>query len=357
MLAPGDASPTFPFHAGWTLIAYGIPDDLPKLTQATFIGILIAVSGNILISLALNLQKLAHKRVEAQVRANRPKGTGNEHRTSGSAIQRRVSESPSLDERDEDEIHAMTSSQSNTSNARLSEVEPLNPSWREPTYGSVTHEANGHNPKDVRPRPGFTSHTMPRWFRGHNPRISAPVLPVDVVSADSELLQQTSKSNTRQDMVEEHNETEYLKSKLWWLGFFLMNVGETGNFISYAWAPASVVAPLGTFALIANCLFAPLLLGEHFRQRDLIGITIAIVGAVTVVLSTNASNTRLDPDALLKAISQMPFIIYSAIYLGLGLILATLSHNEIGRQWVFIDVEWIDMFSKWITYPVLAVRS
>jgi len=31
-----------------------------------------------------------------------------------------------------------------------------------------------------------------------------------------------------------------------WLGFLLMNVGETGNFISYAWAPASVVAPLGT---------------------------------------------------------------------------------------------------------------
>ncbi len=25
-----------------------------------------------------------------------------------------------------------------------------------------------------------------------------------------------------------------------------MNVGETGNFISYAFAPASVVAPLGT---------------------------------------------------------------------------------------------------------------
>lgn len=67
-----------------------------------------------------------------------------------------------------------------------------------------------------------------------------------------------------------------------WLGFLLMNVGETGNFISYAFAPASVVAPLGTvvtfyhtcgrsltffqFALIANCLFAPLLLHERLRK-------------------------------------------------------------------------------------------
>jgi hypothetical protein len=36
------------------------------------------------------------------------------------------------------------------------------------------------------------------------------------------------------------------RSLLRWLGFFFMNVGETGNFISYAFAPASVVAPLGT---------------------------------------------------------------------------------------------------------------
>lgn len=34
-----------------------------------------------------------------------------------------------------------------------------------------------------------------------------------------------------------------------WLGFLLMNVGETGNFISYAFAPASVVAPLGTVSV------------------------------------------------------------------------------------------------------------
>ena len=39
-------------------------DDLPQVTTRTFIGIVVAVSGNVLISLALNLQKLAHKRVQ-----------------------------------------------------------------------------------------------------------------------------------------------------------------------------------------------------------------------------------------------------------------------------------------------------
>lgn len=31
-----------------------------------------------------------------------------------------------------------------------------------------------------------------------------------------------------------------------------MNVGETGNFISYAFAPASVVAPLGTVGIFCQ---------------------------------------------------------------------------------------------------------
>jgi hypothetical protein len=29
-----------------------------------------------------------------------------------------------------------------------------------------------------------------------------------------------------------------------------MNIGECGNFISYAYAPASVVAPLGTVSIL-----------------------------------------------------------------------------------------------------------
>jgi hypothetical protein len=75
-----------------------------------------------------------------------------------------------------------------------------------------------------------------------------------------------------------------------------MNVGEVGNFISYAFAPASVVAPLGTvsafalacyqygsniffqFALIANCFFAPLMLGEKFRK---VGVSFEFVGTLS----------------------------------------------------------------------------
>ena len=37
----------------------------------------------------------------------------------------------------------------------------------------------------------------------------------------------------------------YIRLKLWWVGMVLMAMGETGNFLAYAYAPATVVAPLG----------------------------------------------------------------------------------------------------------------
>jgi len=157
-----------------------------------------------------------------------------------------------------------------------------------------------------------------------------------------------------------------------------MNIGELGNFISYAFASASIVAPLGTSALIANCFFAPLLLKERFRRVEFLGIFIAILGAVTVVFSANTSDTRLDRDALITAITQKPFIIYSIVYIVGAFILTGLSASQHGRDWVFVDVglcalfggftvlstkalstlltmEWIKIFTEWITYPIIAV--
>ena len=88
-------------------------------------------------------------------------------------------------------------------------------------------------------------------------------------------------------------------------------------------------------------------------QIDLLGILIAIIGAVTVVLASNASDSRLGPDELLKAISQTPFIVYSSIYVAGAILLATLSEGSIGRTWVFIDIglcALFGLFCHWITF-------
>ncbi|KAI0952553.1 hypothetical protein AcV7_008314 [Taiwanofungus camphoratus] len=208
------------------------------------------------------------------------------------------------------------------------------------------------------------------------------LMPVDVIPVPSETFSnghgKGGATGNDQQKNNSSSESDYLKSKLWWLGFLLMNIGELGNFISYAFAPASVVAPLGTFALIANCLFAPLMLKERFRKRDFFGIIVAVVGAVTVVLSTNTSDTRLDPPGLIHAMTQRVFIVYTAVYIAGAIVLSWLSEGQAGKRWVYVDVglcalfggftvlstkalstlltlEWLDIFTEWITYPVIAV--
>ncbi|KAF7352939.1 DUF803 domain membrane protein [Mycena venus] len=347
---------------------------LPELTTATFIGITVAITGNVLISLALNLQKLAHKRVEAEKVERRQAKPA----TNGTAHPNGISEAGEYPEH-EDGPH---------------EDVPLAPAVvlvpHRVDYGSTSRPGSSTNLNEhdmsVSPKKTLLANLFrsKRRQRTANevPSERTSLIPVDVITEEEAngSHRPRRKPEDEPEEFDDWNESDYLKTKLWWLGFALMNVGEMGNFISYAWAPASVVAPLGTFALMANCVFAPLMLGERFRKRDILGILIAVIGAVTVVLASNASDTRLDPDALLVAISQTPFIIYSGVYLVGIVILSILSEGNTGRTVVFVDVglcalfggftvlstkavstlltmEWFEMFTKWITYPTIAVLA
>jgi Fe2+ transport system protein B len=68
------------------------------------------------------------------------------------------------------------------------------------------------------------------------------------------------------------------------------------------------------------------------------GVVLAMIGAITVVLSSNTSDTRLSPEELFKAVSQHAFLIFSAIYVICVSVLTGLSEGSVGRRWVLVDV-------------------
>ncbi|KAF9247146.1 magnesium transporter NIPA-domain-containing protein [Melanogaster broomeanus] len=370
--------------------------DLPHLTLHTVIGITVAIAGNVLISLALNLQKLAHSRLDRE----RDK-------------LRQERESRTLERNTNSRRVAHLATAANTGGSQLAtqeslqlETQPLIPhrsSSLPPTnsYG-LAHSGTPAASEDTRSqKSSYTTRSRQRQYKqglasrflplglslgsntsdssrtnGHRPGITT--IPVDDVSSGRD---GRAGKYPPEEWDEDGNESDYLRSKLWWSGFILMNVGEIGNFISYAFAPASVVAPLGTFALVANCFFAPLMLKERFRPRDLFGILLAVIGATTVVLSTPSSDGAqpvLTPEALIEAITQRSFIIFSIVYMVCAVILGGLSEGSVGKRIVVIDVglcaifggftvlstkaistlltkEWAKMFTEWITYPILTV--
>lgn len=367
---------------------------LPHLTLQTIIGITVAIAGNVLISFALNLQKLAHIRLEKaqkQARLERELHVSGDALRSRSPHDQRPSGDPAACSH-ESETQPLIQG-SSTSRSRACYGNSTSPGMRRDDSRSrkSTSSARGRRPGQPSRKPSFVSRYIPFHLGQHggvNENVSHTQetleIPVDVIPA--ERIVATNGNGKRAPpspelWEEEGTESDYLRSKIWWSGFILMNIGETGNFISYAFAPASVVAPLGTFALIANCIFAPLILKERFRVHDLAGILCAMIGAITVVLSTPSPDENpppLTPDALIAAISQRSFVVFTIIYLVWAVVLAGLSEGGFGRRIVVVDVglcaifggftvlatkaistllteEWGKIFAEWITYPVLAV--
>ncbi|KAI9615269.1 hypothetical protein KEM48_005697 [Puccinia striiformis f. sp. tritici PST-130] len=218
----------------------------------TLIGVGISVAGNLLISIALNLQKLAHLRLE-----NRP---------------------------------------------------PISPSH--PKRASESTPLIDHHPQDSR----------------------------DLESDSATQPSDRSSSSSSHSQSYQPNDLAYLSSPLWWMGFILMSTGELGNFVSYGFAPASVVAPLGTVALVGNCVVAPIVLGEKFKKRDWLGIGLTIIGTITIVLSSPRNSESLSPDQLSLAIQQVGFIVYASLCALTILLLMCLSSTQWANRFIGIDV-------------------
>ncbi|PWN43105.1 DUF803-domain-containing protein, partial [Ceraceosorus guamensis] len=265
--------------------------------QSTFIGVAICLCANVVISLALNCQKLAHVRIQQD------------------------------GEHDADQGETFSRAKQTAQREHLPLLAPTNAANGSGTldYGSSGSQGGTQtscersSPNESRSR-SSASPTKPRKNRRSD---SSPT-------------------------------TDYLRSKLWWLGMGLMVLGESGNFLSYGFAPASLVAPLGAVALLSNVIVSPILLHERFRPSDLIGIAFAILGSVTVVFASKDRDVRLGPGQLWDAMKRLEFVIYSAIACGSGALLAWLSTTQWADELVLIDVGVCAIFGG---FTVLSTKS
>ncbi|KAI7849574.1 magnesium transporter NIPA-domain-containing protein [Circinella umbellata] len=247
----------------------------------TFIGVLVSVCGNMLISVALNVQKLAHNKIQENQVA--------------------------------------------TYFANMDEP----PRWisTAPSY----YANNSFFPDD-----GYSS-----------PRSSEELQR----SEEEELEHQKFIMAMAQEQT--RGESDYLKSKLWWLGISLMVLGEVGNFVAYGFAPASTIAPLGTTTLVTNVILAPLMLKEVFRKRDLLGVVLAVLGAGMVVLSSNSEETALSPDLIMEALTQTRSLIFFIIT-GIMITALTILSPIYGSQSIMIDLGLVAIYGG---YTVLCTKS
>lgn len=270
---------------------------------SSLIGIVTAIVGNVLIALALNVQRYAHIRLHRE--RTRIKGRAK-------AAERRA----------ELALPAYGGSYGTTDSNRA-EAEPSRMNGSSGSgSGSGTLVFGGER--------GCDESGLPAPHLNHR---ESSITACEYGDTDEE-------GEEGQDLS-----SSYLKSPYWWLGQVLITLGEMGNFLAYGFAPASIVSPLGVVALISNCIIAPFLFHEKFRQRDLWGLVIAVAGVVTVVLSANQEETKLDPHAVWDAITTLEFEIYLAVSLSLIAVLTWFS-STYGSRTILIDLGLVGLFGE-----------
>ncbi|KAM4822972.1 NIPA-like protein 2 [Urocitellus parryii] len=84
-------------------------------------------------------------------------------------------------------------------------------------------------------------------------------------------------------LAQQEHPRPYFKSVLWWVGIFLMAVGETGNFAAYGLAPITLIAPLGCMSVAGSAIISVMFLKENLRASDLLGMTFAFAGTYLLV--------------------------------------------------------------------------
>ncbi|KAK2491490.1 hypothetical protein MC885_000540 [Smutsia gigantea] len=76
----------------------------------------------------------------------------------------------------------------------------------------------------------------------------------------------------------------YLKEWLWWAGLLSMGAGEAANFAAYAFAPATLVTPLGALSVLISAILSSYFLKEHLNIHGKIGCILSILGSTVMVI-------------------------------------------------------------------------
>ncbi|KAK7137907.1 hypothetical protein R3I94_013527 [Phoxinus phoxinus] len=115
----------------------------------------------------------------------------------------------------------------------------------------------------------------------------------------------------------------YLKEWLWWAGLILMGIGEAANFAAYAFAPATLVTPLGALSVLVSAVLSSYFLSERLNIHGKIGCVLCIFGSTVMVLHAPQEEEVASLTAMAEKLKDPGFIAFAVciVVSSLGLIL------------------------------------
>ncbi|XP_071489311.1 magnesium transporter NIPA2-like [Diadema antillarum] len=114
----------------------------------------------------------------------------------------------------------------------------------------------------------------------------------------------------------------YLREWLWWAGFLLLGFGEVCNFLAYAFAPATLVTPLGALSVIVSAVLSSYCLNESLNLLGKVGCLLCILGAIVIVIHTPVDEAYHTLHWLTRRLRAPAFVVYVCLVAAASLVLA-----------------------------------
>ncbi|KAH7637070.1 magnesium transporter spict [Dermatophagoides farinae] len=130
----------------------------------------------------------------------------------------------------------------------------------------------------------------------------------------------------------------YLTDWVWWMGLIFMGIGELANFTAYAFAPASLVTPLGALSVLVSSLLAHKYLKENLNIFSKIGCSLAIIGSTVIVLHAPKEGKVDTLDDISLMLARSAFLLYLSFVIISSIILVVLYAPRYGNSNVLVYI-------------------
>ncbi|EFO25121.2 hypothetical protein LOAG_03365 [Loa loa] len=130
----------------------------------------------------------------------------------------------------------------------------------------------------------------------------------------------------------------YLREWLWWFGVLTMGTGEACNFAAYAFAPASLVTPLGALSVIVTAVLSSKLLKERLNLLGKIGCAVCLLGSTVIVLHSPKEEEVSNMADLALKMKDAGFIFYVVAVILVSLVMITYVAPRFGHSNILVYI-------------------
>lgn len=130
----------------------------------------------------------------------------------------------------------------------------------------------------------------------------------------------------------------YLKDWLWWAGLLTMGAGEVCNFAAYAFAPATLVTPLGALAVLVSAVLSSYLLEEVLNIIGKFGCFLCVLGSIILVIHAPEEKEVTSLQEMSKKLLEPGFLVYAIAVLLAAVLLILIAAPRFGHTHILVYI-------------------